>query len=316
MLKPDPTIATAIVACRVKPGMEDLFRAQQKIVQKAAEARPGFVHAELIAPVPGVQEEFVVVFRFENGALLQAWLGSPDREEVHAKLREYLEEPPRTQVVAHPPSPVPSVSMVFSHEILPGKIDAYRQWNERILDAVRRFPGYVDEQSFEPVPGVQETWVNILRFRKAEDMDRWIASPERRTLIAELPKMVAVTEVRRLATGLEGWFASRANGAGAPSGPPPWKQALAVLAALYPTTLAVRAGLTAVLPTGVSFPLANLLGNALAVALMTWVLMPRVTRGLSFWLFPRKPSLANDWAGVSIIAAALTIAYLGFSWLF
>jgi hypothetical protein len=314
-LKPHQAIATAIIACRVHPGQEEAFRVQQKIVQNAAAQRPGFVHAELIPPVPGIQDEHIVVFRFENGVLLREWLDSPEREEVIAKLREYLAEPQRTQVVAHPPSPVPTVSMVFSHRVLPGKLDAYRRWNERILAAARQFRGYVDSQAFEPVPGVQDAWVNILRFRKAGDMERWLGSDERKALLAELPGIVAETEVRRLATGLEGWFA-RGDEKSAPAGPLPWKQALAILVALYPTTFLVKIGLTAILPLNTPLPTSNLLGNIVAVAIMTWLLMPHVTKALSFWLFPAKPSVAADCLGGSIIIAIVAIMFAIFFWLF
>jgi len=74
----------------------------------------------------------------------------------------------------------------------------------------------------------------------------------------------------------------------APS-PPVWKVAVSVLVGLYPLTVLSQAvlgprlaGLPLLLRAGVS--------AVLMVVLMTWVVMPVVTRLLKPWLYPTRPT--------------------------
>lgn len=80
--------------------------------------------------------------------------------------------------------------------------------------------------------------------------------------------------------GLEAWFRTEQN--------PPrrWKMAVATLAGVYPTSLLLGA---TVAPSVHSLPLLlrGLVFTSVMVALLTWVVMPLVTRLLHPWLHPR-----------------------------
>ena len=84
------------------------------------------------------------------------------------------------------------------------------------------------------------------------------------------------------ATGLEYWF----RDPGMPDvAPPVWKQALLTWVGLYPTVLAI--GYTVgLLVASWSLPVRSLVTTPLTVALMTWVVMPPVTRMFRGWLHP------------------------------
>jgi hypothetical protein len=84
-------------------------------------------------------------------------------------------------------------------------------------------------------------------------------------------------------TGLETWFTLPAQAGAAP--PPPYKMALVTWITIFPLITAIVA-ITG--PLLKDLPLAVRLGitTALAVPLMTWVVMPRVTRLLHRWLYP------------------------------
>ena len=82
-------------------------------------------------------------------------------------------------------------------------------------------------------------------------------------------------------TGLETWFTLPGR-SGPP--PPPWKMALVTWLTIFPLiTVIVRltGSLLADLPLVVRLGITT----AIAVPLMTWVLMPRVTRLLRRWLY-------------------------------
>jgi antibiotic biosynthesis monooxygenase (ABM) superfamily enzyme len=84
-------------------------------------------------------------------------------------------------------------------------------------------------------------------------------------------------------TGLETWFTLPPQAGAAP--PPPYKMALVTWITIFPLITAIVAVTGPLLK---DLPLAVRLGitTALTVPLMTWVVMPRVTRLLRGWLYP------------------------------
>jgi hypothetical protein len=78
--------------------------------------------------------------------------------------------------------------------------------------------------------------------------------------------------------GFGGWF-----DLGGATEPKKWKQAVVVLMALYPTVLALTLIDDWILPDP---PLAIdiLIGNIIGVIILTWFLMPPLTRLLARWL--------------------------------
>jgi antibiotic biosynthesis monooxygenase (ABM) superfamily enzyme len=85
-------------------------------------------------------------------------------------------------------------------------------------------------------------------------------------------------------TGLESWFTLPDQPGLAP--PPPYKMALLTWITIFPLITAI-VEITG--PRLQGLPLAARLGitTALTVPLMTWVVMPRVTRLLRGWLYPQ-----------------------------
>ncbi|WP_234341159.1 antibiotic biosynthesis monooxygenase [Streptomyces sp. NRRL S-1813] len=80
--QPAPDVVTAVISHEVKPGSEQQFLAWQEKTLRAQEKAPGFMGSELFKPVEGVQEHWVVVFRFDSREHLDDWLDS----DVRAKL--------------------------------------------------------------------------------------------------------------------------------------------------------------------------------------------------------------------------------------
>ncbi|MER5392498.1 antibiotic biosynthesis monooxygenase [Saccharopolyspora sp. NPDC002686] len=85
---PTRDVVTAVVSHDVRPGRERDFRHWQNKVRKVQEKSPGFMGLELFEPVPGVQEKWVAVFRYDSRAHLDEWLES----ETRAKLLEEGED--------------------------------------------------------------------------------------------------------------------------------------------------------------------------------------------------------------------------------
>ena len=130
-----------------------------------------------------------------------------------------------------------------------------------------------------PPPGSGSAEYGIIRsFANAAERDAFYASP----LYLDWKKRVAPLsdgepEAREL-HGLEAFF--RGNSA---VPPPRWKMAIATYLGVVPVVmgLALTLGL---LTHSWNFVLNNLVFNAFVVALLTWVVMPLITRALHGWL--------------------------------
>jgi antibiotic biosynthesis monooxygenase (ABM) superfamily enzyme len=67
---------------RVTPGQEQQFRAWQRTVTAAEATFPGFQGSKLEPPIPGVQDDWTCIVRFDSDEHLQAWLKSPQRQRL------------------------------------------------------------------------------------------------------------------------------------------------------------------------------------------------------------------------------------------
>jgi len=74
--------ASAVVFTRVAPGSEPQFRAWQRRIATAEAAFPGFQGTRLEPPIPGAQDDWATVVRFDSDTHLRGWLGSPQRQTL------------------------------------------------------------------------------------------------------------------------------------------------------------------------------------------------------------------------------------------
>jgi len=130
-----------------------------------------------------------------------------------------------------------------------------------------------------PPPGSGSAEYGIIRsFASAAERDAFYAS----ALYAEWKKRVAPLSEGEPQTrelhGLEAFF--RGNN----SAPPPrWKMAIATYLGVVPTIMTLALTLGPCIRSW-NFVLNNLVFNACVVVLLTWVVMPLITRALQGWL--------------------------------
>lgn len=96
LVQEDPTrrarAASVLISSRVDPALEPEFLAWQRRIS-AAEARlDGFVGHKVERPVPGVQENWVVVLSFDTDEHLQAWLDSEERRALLSEGERFNEQ--------------------------------------------------------------------------------------------------------------------------------------------------------------------------------------------------------------------------------
>jgi len=129
-----------------------------------------------------------------------------------------------------------------------------------------------------PPPGSPSPEFGILRsFANAQERDAFYASAMFKTWEDQIKPLTEGDPVHRELTGLEAWFRS-------PQNPPPrWKMAVATYLGVGPGIMGVSLAIGPVVRSW-NFLLNNLVFNACVVALLTWVVMPLITRILHRWL--------------------------------
>ncbi|MFL6351028.1 MAG: hypothetical protein ACJ74Z_04140 [Bryobacteraceae bacterium] len=74
-----PAAASAVISTRVKQGQEVSFRRWEQRIAAAQARAPGFQGYRLEPPVPGVQDDWLAIVRFDSDSNLENWLQSPER---------------------------------------------------------------------------------------------------------------------------------------------------------------------------------------------------------------------------------------------
>jgi antibiotic biosynthesis monooxygenase (ABM) superfamily enzyme len=293
--------ATVIIGQRVRPEYEHEFTSWQHDLNETASHYPGFLGAEVTAPTP-VQPDWVVVYRFDSIANVQAWINSAARQDRLDVGRKFLDGPQTQQVVGGAAKPTDQlVTVVVSHRVSTDHVDEFLAWQDRLRSAEEDFEGFRGSEIFRPVEGVQEEWTTLYRYSSAEDLDKWMVSDRRRELLAE-GRQFHHFDLRTVDNSFGSWFAFDDHGNEA-SPPSDTKTSLAVWMGLYPTVVFLTLALS---PLHMPLWLGMLVGNLLSSFAMSFVAMPYyVNPLLKRWLRPppRAPKVRSYWQGIGIIAA-------------
>jgi len=307
-----PVSATVVIAQRVRPGREADYLRWQAQINDQCRSFPGFQALEVVPPVPGVQEDYVVVFRFDSFPHLEAWLGSEARRDLLTQGHVLFVGDSRQHVVADRGAPTRGSGMVVSTRVKPGREREYQAWQSRIDAEAARFPGFVGNEVFPPIAGMQDDWVVVVRFDSAEHLQGWLVSDTRKRLNDEAGRLWDEARVESFSGAFPGWFGAGEARPGQSGLPPNWKQALIVLLVLYPTVMLLGLVLSPWL-TALPLAVSMFIGNMVSVALLTWLLMPPANRAFGFWLTPTgaRGGLV-ELRGIGIILAGYVLTVAAF----
>jgi antibiotic biosynthesis monooxygenase (ABM) superfamily enzyme len=164
------------------------------------------------------------------------------------------------------------VTVTVARRVAVGREHEFEQWYDGIIGAACRFPGFLGSGVLRPHTTGQD-WHVVYRFADPASLARWESSPERAEWLRRAEDLAEETGVARV-SGLETWFAMPGRTAPAPSR---WKMFLVTLVAIVPLVLLMN---LTVLPLLSGWPLVvrTLVFSGTLTGLMTWVVMPRITR--------------------------------------
>ncbi|MGB3308180.1 MAG: hypothetical protein WBG32_18685 [Nodosilinea sp.] len=189
----------------------------------------------------------------------------------------------------------------------------FHQWYDRMVQAARQFEGYTRNDLCPPLDcgdGVVK-WYSIVHFRTPDDLNYWLKSSDRADLLEEGQSAFLSYRYKSFTTGLEGWLSAHTDGGEQHSlGPPPWKQVLAVVLGLYPTIM-LQTIVFSALGIMQSWPMATslVINNLITSSILTWGVMPRISKILSFWLRPAYRLMPVQ---TNLMGAGLVFVALGF----
>jgi antibiotic biosynthesis monooxygenase (ABM) superfamily enzyme len=182
----------------------------------------------------------------------------------------------------HAPSHEP-VTVTVARRVAPGREHEFEDWYDGIIGAACRYSGFLGAGILRPNDAGQD-WHVVYRFADDDSLQAWEGSEERAEWLRRADELVEETTGVQRVSGLETWFAMPGRTAPAP---PRWKMASVTLLAIVPLVLLMN---LFVLPliAGWALILRVLVFSGTLTGLMTWVVMPRMTRLFRGFLYRRR----------------------------
>lgn len=174
--------------------------------------------------------------------------------------------------------------MLATRVVRPGReteFEAFLVNLKRVFAASR---GHLGMTVIRPVPPDRE-YALVYRYDNPASLRAWEASAERAALIAESTELTETPPRERPLTGLETWFTTSDRGVVDP--PARWKMWILSACGIYPiiTLLTVLAG-PLLLP--ITPPLRFAIVSPALSAIMTWLVMPALSRLFAGFLYRRN----------------------------
>jgi antibiotic biosynthesis monooxygenase (ABM) superfamily enzyme len=170
------------------------------------------------------------------------------------------------------------IHIAITRQVRAGCEAEFQQALREFLQASFAHGGVWGASMLTPLPGSDSREFGILRtFANEQERGAFYESPMFKAWDERARTLTEGEPVHRQLHGLEAWFRS-------PQNPPPrWKMAVATFLGVFPTAMGLNLTLgSAIRPW--PFLLSNTVFNACMVGLLTWVVMPLVTRLLKPWL--------------------------------
>ena len=184
-----------------------------------------------------------------------------------------------------------AVTVCISVKAKQGHEKELEGWLEGVGRAASQFAGHQGLTVLRPSGSAAADYVYIFRFDTYAHLKQWEDSEERCRWVARLHHLTAGEARKQVLTGLEYWFTL--PGAATTPPPPRYKMMIVTLLAIYP--LSTCLSLLFVPSLGfLPLPVRGLPVTVVLVVLMTYVVMPVMTRLFARWLFPSKRKTAQQ----------------------
>ena len=158
--------------------------------------------------------------------------------------------------------------------------EAYESMVRGMFQESMSFPGFLSAELIPPESPGGEYQI-IQRFATENDLERWNASDERLVWLERLRAVADGEPEYRLLNGLDAWFAPTAIPGSAH--PPKWKMTIVSWLGIFPTVALLLFFVSPIL-ADLPFMIRTAIFTAIVAILMSYVVMPRVSRWMAWWL--------------------------------
>lgn len=176
----------------------------------------------------------------------------------------------------------PATTLTVEHRVALANGAAFRRVVREMAETAAGRPGYLASQIVEPHSAQDTAWRVVVTFESEAALSAWRSSPDWIALSRRAEALAIGPATVQRVNGLEAWFQLPARHGSSP--PPKWKTAIISGIGIYPLLLIMPYGLESMTQ---SMPV--WLGTAVSVVIMspliTWVVMPLVTRLFKPWLY-------------------------------
>ncbi len=180
------------------------------------------------------------------------------------------------------------ITVLLVRNVRPDRVDDFEEWVKGINRVVKKFDGYLGTDLIRPRDRSHPEYAIVLRFDGYEHLGAWMGSAERAEWVKRSEDMTIGEIQFQEAEGLAPWFTLPGQPA-VLTAPPKYKMALLTILALYPSLLVLSTILSRFIH-GWPRPLLMLLTVLMLVPIMTYYLMPGITRLFRHWLYPESPA--------------------------
>ena len=177
------------------------------------------------------------------------------------------------------------LTVVVSRRVRKGQQEAFEALSSQMTERASRFPGYLGTAMFRPASPDDPEYRIVFKFRDRETLTAWEESEERAELLQQIESLLVQPSEREVISGIVTWFTLPGQNPVQP--PPKWKMTIVSWLALYPAVtlvFVIFGDLLAQVPP----LLRTMIVTIVVMGLMSYVLMPRMTKWFAFWLFPRQ----------------------------
>lgn len=179
----------------------------------------------------------------------------------------------------------PPVTVDVVQWVRRGKEREFEALLEQIISAASTFEGYLGSSVFHPSTQDNNEYRIIFKFDRLDNLKRWEHSSVRQHFLTQARNFTVDAGTFSIITGLETWFTLPAKPGMLP--PPRHKMVLVSGVAIFGINQ-----ILAILPLAWLAELPPVLRLLILVflttTLMTYVVMPRLTKLLAWWLYPKR----------------------------
>ncbi len=183
-----------------------------------------------------------------------------------------------------------SVTVVVTRRVKSGYESQYENWLKRLLEEAKSMKGYIGAVVQKPAPGTSE-YTSVFRFDNVENLRKFEESEIRTRYLREVVDYVEADAIWKKFSGLEFWF-SPPSGTLVPQ-PSRFRMALVMIVVVYGLVISIGQLVAMLVGDVIPSYVRLFITISIEIFLMTFILMPRLTKLLAKWIYLRRSPIST-----------------------